>query len=272
MINIALGRHEASEASKPSGKWHVARGRRHKAVMHEAAACCCLEADTTKERDRERGRERGSREGGGIDKTGAELDTPLGGSHQVCLGLGKGGNRERGEQRATVHALPLRRDYVKKLILTNDVADILCRVHCPSTRPPPHTLHCCILQCPAASSHAVWVLLPPSPCWCCNARVLGSHLPAYVCHGCAPLWALPNELLFASATIDNGIMTCEAMPPLPPPRCQANCSVIILPSFAKWTRLNKSSDRGQLYDKSNCEGNTWNWFWLGLYCDLYTSI
>lgn len=58
MINIALGRREASEASKASGMWP--RGRRHKAVMHEAAVCCCLEADTTKERDRERGRQQGS--------------------------------------------------------------------------------------------------------------------------------------------------------------------------------------------------------------------
>lgn len=27
MINIALGRREASEASKASGKWHVAKGQ-----------------------------------------------------------------------------------------------------------------------------------------------------------------------------------------------------------------------------------------------------
>lgn len=79
---------------------------------------------------------------------------------------------------------------------------------------------------------------------------------AYVCHGRAPLCPLPNELLFASATIDNGIMTCDAPPSPFPPYCLANCSVIILQSFAKWTRLNKSSDRGQLYDKSNCKGNT----------------
>lgn len=38
-----------------SGRRHVARGTRHKghkAVMHEAAVCCCLQADTTSERKR----------------------------------------------------------------------------------------------------------------------------------------------------------------------------------------------------------------------------
>lgn len=38
-----------------SGRRHVARGTRHKghkAVMHEAAVCCCLQADTTSERER----------------------------------------------------------------------------------------------------------------------------------------------------------------------------------------------------------------------------
>lgn len=120
MINMAQGRREAS------GKWHVARGRRHEAVMHEAAVCCCLEADTTKERDRERGRSEKV-----IDKTGAELDTP---GRESSSTLGK-----RGEQ--GVHALSLRRDYVKKFVLTNDVADILCRVHCPLTNssPSPHS-------------------------------------------------------------------------------------------------------------------------------------
>lgn len=155
-----------------------------------------------------------------------------------------------------MHALSLRRDYVKKFVLTNDVADILCRVHCPLSNPPPPPSPLCCVQprcswstppChyPFSPSVAVMRVCPWLPFAC-----------AYVCHGRAPLCPLPNELLFASATIDNGIMTCDAPPSPLPPYCLANCSVIILQSFAKWTRLNKSSDRGQLYDKSNCKGIT----------------
>lgn len=98
--------------------------------------------------------------------------------------------------------------------------------------------------------------LDPPPPHVAAAALLVSLAPVSL-HMCATD-ALPNELLFASATIDNGIMTCNAAIPLYPPPAPASatphCSVIILQSFAKWTRLNKSSERGQRYDRSNCNG------------------
>lgn len=154
-----------------SGMWQGAGGIR-RSCMRQQFVCCCLEADTTKERDRKereraRGRERGRSERV-IDKTGAELDTP-GREASSTLGLVK-----RGKQ--GVHALSLRRDYVKKFVLTNDVADILCRVHCPLTNSPPHSPLCCVrVAVGVFPSHSL-----PLLCWR-NARVSLAPVCLHMC-------------------------------------------------------------------------------------------
>lgn len=78
-----------------SGMWP--RGRRHKAVMHEAAVCLLLFGGRHNKRARQGAREaaRELREGRGIDKTGAELDTPR---RESSSRLGSRGNREMGHR------------------------------------------------------------------------------------------------------------------------------------------------------------------------------